>query len=154
MVQCFNQSITQCFNRSVTQSPNHSIPEETPMKTTVSTDRAAKPMGPYSQAVRAGGFIYVSGQGPVDPQGNIIEGDIREQTRLALTNIRNILEAAGAKLEDVVRCGVFLADIKDFAAMNEVYTEFFPQNHPARTTVSAVLPGGRVEIDALAHVGN
>jgi 2-iminobutanoate/2-iminopropanoate deaminase len=125
------------------------------MKTIVTSERAAKPMGPYSQAVRAGSFVYVSGQGPVDPQGKVMDHlDIAEQTKMVLTNIRNILEAAGARMEDVVRCGVFLADIADFASMNAVYREFFPENRPARTTVSAVLPGGKVEIDAVAYLGN
>jgi 2-iminobutanoate/2-iminopropanoate deaminase len=124
------------------------------MKSIVSTERAARPLGHYSQAVRAGDFVFVSGQGPVDEQGRIVPGDIREQTRRTLENIRNILEAAGAGVQQVVRCGVFLSDIGDFAAMNEVYREFFGPNPPARTTVGANLPGIKVEIDAIAYVGS
>jgi len=124
------------------------------MKSIVSTEKAARPLGHYSQAVRAGDFVFVSGQGPVDEQGHIMPGDIREQTRRTLENIRNILEAAGASIQQVVRCGVFLGDIGDFAAMNEVYREFFGPNPPARTTVGANLPGIKVEIDAIAYVGS
>lgn len=123
------------------------------MKTIVTTDKAPRPAGHYSQGVKAGGFVYVAGQGPLSPQGQVAPGDIREQTRLVLTNIRNILEAAGATLQDVVRCGVFLADIGDFAAMNEVYRDVFGPNPPARTTVGANLPGIKVEIDAVAYIG-
>jgi 2-iminobutanoate/2-iminopropanoate deaminase len=115
----------------------------------------AAPRGPYSPAVRAGGFIYVSGQVPVDPVTNqTVTGDVKAETRQVLTNIKRILEGCGASLEDVVRCGVFLTDVKDFAAMNEVYAEFFGTAKPARTTVAVAalpLPGARVEIDAVAY---
>ncbi len=123
------------------------------MKSTVSTDTAPRPVGHYSQAVKAGDFVYVSGQGPLNPQGQVVPGDIREQTRLVLNNIRAILEASGAGIHEVVRCGVFLGDIGDFAAMNEVYRDFFGANPPARTTVGASLPGIKVEIDAVAYIG-
>ena len=123
------------------------------MKTIVSSGQAARPVGHYSQAVRAGDFVYVSGQGPVDAQGQLVPGDIKEQTRLVLNNIRVILEAAGATLQDVVKCGVFLNDIGDFAAMNDVYREVFGPNPPARTTVGATLPKILVEIDAVAYTG-
>jgi 2-iminobutanoate/2-iminopropanoate deaminase len=112
------------------------------------------PRGPYSPAVRAGDFIFVSGQGPVDPETDRMSfGDIRHETRLVLGNIRRILEGCGASLADVVKCSVFLADGKEFAAMNEVYTEFFGEQKPARTTVEAqfVVPPMRVEIDAVAY---
>lgn len=112
------------------------------------------PRGPYSPAVRAGDFIFVSGQGAVNPATNQVEfGDIRHETRLVLTNIRRILEGCGAGMADVVKCGVFLADGKDFAAMNEVYSEFFGEHKPARTTVACqfVLPGMQVEIDCIAY---
>ena len=112
------------------------------------------PRGPYSPAVRAGDFIFVSGQVPVDPATNQVElGDIRHETRLVLTNISRILEGCGAAMADVVKCSVFLADGKDFAAMNEVYTEFFGAHKPARTTVACqfVLPGMKVEIDCIAY---
>jgi 2-iminobutanoate/2-iminopropanoate deaminase len=112
------------------------------------------PRGPYSPAVRAGGFIFVSGQGPVDPETDVLfTGDIRQQTRLTLGNLRRILEGCGASLADVVQCSVFLADAGDFAAMNEVYAEFFGDQKPARTTVEArfVAPGMKVEIDCVAY---
>jgi 2-iminobutanoate/2-iminopropanoate deaminase len=112
------------------------------------------PRGPYSPAVRAGDFIFVSGQGPVDPETDKLSyGDIRHETRLVLGNIRRILEGCGASLADVVKCSVFLADGKEFAAMNEVYAEFFGEQKPARTTVEAqfVIPPMRVEIDAIAY---
>jgi len=112
------------------------------------------PRGPYSPAVRAGDFIFVSGQGPIDPETNQLSfGDIRHETRLVLTNIRKILEGCGASLADVVKCSVFLADGREFRAMNEVYAEFFGEQKPARTTVEArfVIPEMRVEIDCVAY---
>jgi 2-iminobutanoate/2-iminopropanoate deaminase len=112
------------------------------------------PRGPYSPAVRAGDFIYVAGQGPIDPATNQMSfGDIRHETRLVLTNIKKILEGCGAALEDVVKCSVFLSDGRDFAAMNEVYAEFFGNAKPARTTVEAkfATPQMKVEIDAIAY---
>jgi 2-iminobutanoate/2-iminopropanoate deaminase len=114
------------------------------------------PRGPYSPAVRAGEYIFVSGQVPVDPATNqAATGDIEVETRQVLNNIKRILEGCGASLSDVVRCGVYLTDIKDFAAMNEVYAEFFGEAKPARSTVGvAALPlaGAKVEIDAVAYV--
>jgi 2-iminobutanoate/2-iminopropanoate deaminase len=112
------------------------------------------PRGPYSPAVRAGDFIYVSGQGPIAPETNAFSfGDIRHETRLVLANIRRILEGCGASLADVVKCSVFLADAKDFSAMNEVYAEFFGDQKPARTTVEArfVAPEMKIEIDCVAY---
>ncbi len=112
------------------------------------------PRGPYSPAVRAGDFLYVSGQGPIDPSTQRLSaGDIRHQTRLVLSNIRAILEGCGASVADVVKCSVFLSNAGDFAAMNEVYGEFFGDQKPARTTVEAkfVLPEMKVEIDAVAY---
>jgi len=112
------------------------------------------PRGPYSPAVRAGDFIFVSGQVPVNPATNQVElGDIRYETRLVLTNIQRILEGCGASLTDVVKCSVFLADGKDFGAMNEVYAEFFGADKPARTTVAVefAMPGLKVEIDCIAY---
>src|SRR5215471_14038295 len=110
------------------------------------------PRGPYSPAVRAGDFIFVSGQVPVDPAtGQLIGGDIAAETRQVLNNIKGILEGCGASMADVVRCGVFILDGKDFAAMNAVYAEFFGEAKPARTTVVAgfAAAGMRVEIDAI-----
>lgn len=112
------------------------------------------PRGPYSPAVRAGDFIFVSGQGPIDPATDRFSfGDIRHETRLVLSNIRRILEGCGASIADVVKCSVFLADGRDFAAMNEVYAEFFGEQKPARTTVEAkfVAPDMKVEIDCIAY---
>jgi 2-iminobutanoate/2-iminopropanoate deaminase len=113
-----------------------------------------QPRGPYSPAVRAGDFIFVSGQGPIDPETDRPSfGDIRHETRLVLGNIRRILDGCGASLADVVKCSVYLADAGDFAGMNEVYAEFFGEQKPARTTVEAqfVTPPMRVEIDAIAY---
>src|SRR5664279_2474639 len=102
----------------------------------ISPPGVAAPRGPYSPAVRAGGFIYVSGQIPVDPVTNqTVLGDVKAETRQVLSNIQRILEGCGATMADVVKCGVFLADVKDFAAMNEVYAEFFGEAKPARSTV-------------------
>lgn len=121
----------------------------------ISPPGVAAPRGPYSPAVRAGGFIYVSGQVPVDPDTNTaITGDVKLETRQVISNIQRILEGCGASLADVIKCGVFLVDVKDFAAMNEVYAEFFGTDKPARTTVAVAalpLPGARVEIDAIAY---
>ena len=111
------------------------------------------PRGPYAPAVRAGDFIYVSGQGPIDPiTDKLTPGDIQHETRQVLKNIRTILEACGATLADVVKCSVFLKDGSEFKAMNEVYTEFFGANRPARTTVVCEFVNPmRVEIDCVAY---
>jgi 2-iminobutanoate/2-iminopropanoate deaminase len=104
--------------------------------------------------VRAGDFIYVSGQGPVDTSTNQMSlGDVQHETRLVLNNIKKILEGCGASMADVVKCSVFISDGRDFAAMNEVYAEFFGENRPARTTVEAkfAIPEMKVEIDAIAY---
>ena len=111
------------------------------------------PKGPYSPAVRAGDFIFVSGQGPIaSATGEVLRGSIEEQTELVLGNIKAILAAAGVAMEAVVKTTVYLADIQDFAAMNRVYATFFPTNPPARTTIQAAnLPLGiGVEIEAIA----
>ena len=117
----------------------------------------AAPRGPYSPAVRAGGFIYVSGQIPVDPVTNqTVTGDVKAETRQVLSNIQRILDGCGASMADVVKCCVFLTDVKDFAAMNEVYSEVFGTTKPARTTIAVAalpLPGAKVEIDAVAYQG-
>jgi 2-iminobutanoate/2-iminopropanoate deaminase len=113
-----------------------------------------KPRGPYSPFVRAGDFIYVSGQGPVDPATDQFSlGDIRHETRVTLENIRRILEQAGASPADVVKCSVFLSNGQDFGGMNEVYAEFFGETRPARTTVEAkfAFRDMKVEIDCIAY---
>jgi 2-iminobutanoate/2-iminopropanoate deaminase len=125
-------------------------------KETVFTESAPKAIGPYSQAIKVGDFIYTAGQGGMDPKtGEIVSGGIEAETRQVLTNIKNILEAAGSSLEQVVKTTVYLRDMQDFAAMNGVYATFFPTNPPARTTVqAAALPRGiAVEIDTVAIAG-
>ena len=111
------------------------------------------PRGPYSPAVRAGDFVFVSGQGPVNPSTDKIEtGDVRHETRLVLGNIQRILAAAGASMSDVVKCQVYLRHGGDFAAMNEAYGEFFDGAKPARTTVVTGFAAEiNVEIDAIAY---
>ncbi len=112
------------------------------------------PKGPYSPAVRAGDFVFVSGQGPVDAAtGEYRYGDIGHETRVVLENIRLILAGCGAGPADVVKCSVFLADGRDFGAMNEVYAEFFGETKPARTTVECKFanPKMKVEIDCIAY---
>jgi 2-iminobutanoate/2-iminopropanoate deaminase len=120
----------------------------------VVSDKLPKPAGPYSPAVIAGDFVYVSGQGPKDPiTGEMKTESVQSETRQVLLNIQAILEAAGTSLANVVKCNVYLADRHDFAAMNEVYTEFFPTDPPARTTVQAHPPIEiRVEIDCVAYL--
>lgn len=123
------------------------------MKQIIATDRAPKPIGPYSQAIRAGGFLFLSGQTPIDPAtGQLVEGDIAVQTARVLDNLKAIVEAAGSSLDRAVKTTVYLKDLSDFAAMNEVYGRYFSQNPPARTTIEAArLPRDcRVEIDLIA----
>jgi 2-iminobutanoate/2-iminopropanoate deaminase len=119
----------------------------------IQTDRAPAAIGPYSQAIKAGGFIFASGQIPIDPKtGEFVAGGIAEQTERVLTNLAAVLEAAGSSLGQVVKTTVFLADMAEFAAMNEVYGKFFGDLPPARATVAALgLPrNARVEIEAVA----
>ncbi len=122
----------------------------------ISTDAAPRAIGPYSQAMRAGGFLFLSGQIALDPRsGQLVGGDIKQQTRRMLENVKALLQAAGSSLNRVVKCTVFLADMNDFGAMNEEYGSFFQEEPPARTTVAASrLPrGALVEIDVIAVVG-
>jgi 2-iminobutanoate/2-iminopropanoate deaminase len=122
----------------------------------IKTEGAPAAIGPYSQAVRAGGFIFCSGQIPTDPvTGVFIAGGIAEQTEQVMRNLTAVLEAAGSGLDRIVKTTVFLADMNDFAAMNEVYGRYFQENPPARATVQAArLPrDARVEIEAIALVG-
>jgi len=122
-------------------------------KETVVTDKAPKAIGPYEQAVKVGGFVYASGQIPLDPEtGNLVQGDITVQVRRVLQNLKAVLEAAGSSLDRVIKATVYLKNIADFAAMNEVYAEFLGQAKPARSTVAvAELPrGALVEIDFVA----
>ncbi len=122
-------------------------------KTSISTTAAPAAIGPYSQAVEAGGTVYVSGQLPINPAtGAFAEGGIKELTRQSLTNMKAILAEAGLEMGDVVKTTVFLADMADFAEMNEVYTQFFSAPFPARSAVAVkTLPkGARVEIECVA----
>ncbi|MDR1082173.1 MAG: RidA family protein [Deltaproteobacteria bacterium] len=120
----------------------------------IATKGAPAAIGPYSQAVKTGPFIFVSGQLPLDPATGEMSPDIRGQVSRSLGNIRSILEAGGSSLAKVVRVGVFLTDLKDFQAANEVYGEFFKEPYPARVTVevSALPRGAKVEIDAVAEI--
>jgi 2-iminobutanoate/2-iminopropanoate deaminase len=121
----------------------------------VQTDRAPAAIGPYSQAIRAGGFVFASGQIPTDPAtGEFVKGGVAEQTEQVLKNLAAVLKAAGSGLDKVVKTTVFLADMKEFAQMNEVYAKFFTGAPPARATVAAAgLPrDARVEIEAVALI--
>jgi 2-iminobutanoate/2-iminopropanoate deaminase len=123
------------------------------MKDRVNTDNAPKAIGPYSQAIKANGFIFASGQIPLDPQTmQIVEGGIGEQTRRVMMNLSAVIEAAGSSLDRVVRTTVYLADLNDFGEMNEVYGSFFGETPPARSTVEVRrLPRDvRIEIDLIA----
>ena len=125
------------------------------IRETISTDKAPKAIGPYAQAIKAGEFIYTAGQIPIDPQtGNLVAGGIAEQTRQVLENLKAVLEAAGSSLDKVVKATVFLKNMADFAALNEVYGEYLGAAKPARSTVAvAELPrGALVEIDFVAMV--
>lgn len=126
------------------------------MHEVIATANAPRAIGPYSQAIRANGFIFVSGQIPLNPATmQIAEGGAAEQTEQVLANLEAVLKAAGSGLDKVVRTGVYLKDMNDFAAMNHVYERFFPKNPPARSTVEvARLPKDvRVEIDVIALAG-
>ncbi|MFZ1702372.1 MAG: RidA family protein [Pyrinomonadaceae bacterium] len=123
------------------------------MKETVSTTNAPGAIGPYSQAIKAGGMVFCSGQIPIDPAtGEFVSDVVSEQTEQVLKNLAEVLKAAGSSLDGVVKTTVFLADMNDFAEMNEVYGEYFSDNKPARATVQAArLPrDAKVEIDCIA----
>ena len=125
------------------------------MKEIISTENAPGAIGPYSQAIKAGNLVFCSGQIPIDPKtGEFVSTDVAEQTEQVLINLKAVLEAAGASLSDVVKTTVFLADMGEFAAMNDVYARHFVENKPARATVEAArLPrDARVEIDCIAVV--
>ena len=119
------------------------------MRDVVLTDRAPKPIGPYSQAIRANGFLFVSGQVALDPKtGEMTETDIRKQTECVLENVRGIVEAAGSKMNHIVKTTVFLKDMSDFGTMNEVYAGYFTSTPPARSTVQV----SRLPKDALVEI--
>ncbi|MBV8378397.1 MAG: RidA family protein [Verrucomicrobia bacterium] len=123
------------------------------MKTVISTTEAPTAVGPYSQGIAAGQFVFCSGQIPLEPDtGTLIEGDIRHQTQRVLKNIAAVLRVQGLGMEDVVKTTVFLTDLTDFGEMNSAYTTFFPHDPPARSTIQvAALPkGANIEIEAIA----
>jgi 2-iminobutanoate/2-iminopropanoate deaminase len=121
-------------------------------KQAVFTPNAPTPKAPYSQGIVANGFVFVSGQVAIDPQtGDPVHGTFEDELRLALSNLKAILEAAGSGLDKVVKVTVFLADMTNFPKLNEIYREFFPQPYPARTTIQAQPPGGfQVEVECIA----
>jgi 2-iminobutanoate/2-iminopropanoate deaminase len=130
--------------------------EEGHMNKIISTEKAPRAIGPYSQAVASQGFVFLSGQIPLDPETNqLIEGDIAAQTERVMKNLGALLEASGSSFDRVVKTTVYLKDMGEFAKMNEVYGRYFPTNPPARATVEAArLPRDvRVEIDCIASVG-
>jgi 2-iminobutanoate/2-iminopropanoate deaminase len=123
------------------------------VKETIATDRGPKAIGPYSQAIKANGFVFLSGQIALDPATQqVVDGDVARQTERVLENLKGVVEAAGSSLDRVVKTTVFLADMNDFSAMNEVYARYFTKQPPARSTVEvARLPRDvRVEIDLIA----
>ena len=125
------------------------------MKKVISTSKAPAAIGPYSQSIQVGNLVYTSGQIPIDPAtGSFVEGDIKEQTRQSLLNVKAILEEAGMTLGNVVKTTVFMADMNDFADMNAVYAEFFTEPYPARSAVAVkTLPkGALVEIEVVAGI--
>ena len=125
------------------------------MRKAVHTETAPKPIGPYSQAVVEGNLIFVSGQGAINPAtGQVERGDARSETKRVFENLEAILAAAGSSLAKVVKCNVYLRDINDFQAMNEVYATYFEAPYPARTTIQAgALPAGiAVEIEVVARI--
>jgi len=128
----------------------------TPTRTIIRTDRAPKALGPYSQAVRSGDNLYLSGQVPLDPAtGKLVDGDISAQARRVFDNLRAVLEAAGASFGDIVRVGIYLTDLGNFGAVNEVMKQYFAEPYPARSTIGvAALPlGAAIEIDVIAVLG-
>ena len=125
-------------------------------KTIIQTDGAPAAIGPYSQAVRAGDFVYCSGQIPLDPStGQMVEGDVVAQTEQVMRNLEAVLKAAGAGVDRVVKTTIFLVDLGDFARVNETYAKYFKGGPPARATVqvSALPRGSRVEVEAIAYLG-
>jgi len=121
----------------------------------INTSEAPEPVGPYSQAIRAGDFLFISGQIPLNPQSRKIEGNIKEQTERVIKNIEAILKAENSSLEDVVKVTVYLKDLNEFREMNEIYEKYFGNSKPARVTVevSGLPKNARIEMDAIAYLG-
>jgi 2-iminobutanoate/2-iminopropanoate deaminase len=122
-------------------------------KRALSTDRAPAPAGPYSQAIAAGGFVFLAGQGPTAPDGSRVNGSFEQQARQTFSNLQALAEEAGGSLADAVRVGVYLRDMSDFPTLNAVYREFVPEPRPARTTIQSDLPGFDIEADAILFLG-
>jgi 2-iminobutanoate/2-iminopropanoate deaminase len=122
------------------------------MKEVYVTDKAPRPVGPYSQVIKAGGFLFLAGQIPLTSENIINEGDVDAQAHQVMKNLQAVLEKAGATLDHVVKTTIFLADLNDFEAVNQVYAQYFQEPYPARSTIQAArLPkGARLEIDAIA----
>ena len=122
------------------------------MRKTVMADKGPAPAGPYSHAVVANGFVFISGQGPVNPETGAMPDAFADQVRQTLKNVQTILEAAGSSLDDVVKVNAYVTDLTRFAAFNDVYKEFFQDDPPARTTVATALLGILVEVDCVAAI--
>lgn len=122
------------------------------MRKTVTAEKAPKPAGPYSHAVVANGLVFISGQGPIEPETGTIPDAFEEQVRQTFRNVQTILEAAGSDLNEVVKVNAYVTDLTRFGEFNEVYGEFFQQDPPARTTVGASLLGFLVEVDCVARL--
>ena len=122
------------------------------MREIVTAEGAPKPAGPYSHAVVSGGLVFISGQGPVNPETGTMPDAFADQVRQTLRNVQTILEAAGSSLDDVVKVNAYVTDLTRFQEFNEVYVEFFPNDPPARTTVGASLLGFLVEVDCVASL--
>jgi 2-iminobutanoate/2-iminopropanoate deaminase len=132
-----------------TRSP---LSKEESMRKTVTAERGPAPAGPYSHAVVANGFVFISGQGPVNPETGTMPDAFANQVRQTLKNVQTILEAAGSSLDDVVKVNAYVTDLTRFAEFNDVYKEFFRDDPPARTTVATALLGILVEVDCIAAI--
>ena len=123
-------------------------------KQPITSASAPQPSGAYSQGISAGGFVFLSGQGPFMPNGELPEGGFGAQARQVFANLAAVAEAAGGSLADAVRVGVYLDDLDDFPEMNDIYREAFPEPLPARTTIQTPLPGFGIEVDVVLHLGD
>ncbi len=123
-------------------------------KRQISTDSAPPPGGVYSQAIAAGGLVFLAGQGPFAVSGEKVDGSFTDEARQTFQNLAAVAAAAGGSLADAVRVGVYLRDMGNFAVMNEIYGEFFPDPPPARTTIQSNLPGFEIEVDAVLSLGS
>jgi reactive intermediate/imine deaminase len=123
-------------------------------RTAFNSKDAPPAAGPYSQAIRSGGFLFLAGQGPFRPDGSKVESSFEDQARQTFRNLEAVAAAAGASLADAVRVGVYLRDMSNFAVMNKVYAEFLREPMPARTTIQSDLPGFDIEVDAVIALGS